>query len=66
MTLRVSIDPTKCAVTGQCWAIAPDIFRLGGDNVAEVTADSFEDSKLAEIEEAEFSCPVAAITFIQE
>lgn len=57
--MKVRVDPTICVATGSCEAIAPTVFRVGEENVAEVLdPDSVDEATLREATE---SCPVGAI-----
>jgi ferredoxin len=50
-----------CAGTGQCVAVAPDLFQLGDDGLSTVIGDLDSDERLAAARKAAGLCPMAAI-----
>lgn len=65
MSVLVKVNPKKCGANGQCWQIAPNAFRLGPYEVAEVVAPEFSEVDLPLLRSAEESCPTGAITVIE-
>ena len=62
--MKAEVDPRQCARTGYCVEVAPELFRLGGEN-AEVLPASIDDPSLRELAiEAESLCPTAAIRLL--
>jgi ferredoxin len=63
-SLHVSVDRDFCAASGVCTGIAPKVFDLPADSdVAVVISDPVTDlEQIALVEEAEQSCPTAAIS----
>ena len=65
-TVDVVVDDTKCVGHACCVIAAPDVFDLPGNStvaqvlVAPLTADRSD--LVAQAEEAEAECPMAAIT----
>jgi ferredoxin len=58
--LRVTVDKTLCASTGNCVMIAPDVFRFDGDElVHEASPDA---AHRALVGNAADVCPTQAIT----
>lgn len=58
--MALNVDKEKCLGCGSCAALAPNTFKMGDDNKAEVvnpTGDSPE-----EIKTAAEACPTEAIT----
>lgn len=59
----IELDHATCIVSGMCASVAPDLFRVAGDNseivviLPEVPAELVSDAINAEI-----CCPVEAIT----
>jgi len=59
--MRVNINGNCCGY-GECVAVAPQLFKIGGANYAELLKEgelSGTDAELAQ--EASYSCPVEAI-----
>ncbi len=58
--MKVSVDPLRCAGTGYCVRLLPEVFRLGDRRTAEVW--QAPGPELAErVREAETLCPTNAI-----
>jgi ferredoxin len=62
--LRVAIDAAKCTGEGICVGIAPGVFDLNEDGLAEVVDPEGADQNT--IVEAAASCPTDAITVVDE
>ncbi|MEU2039179.1 ferredoxin [Nocardia niwae] len=58
--MRIVADRTLCAGHGMCEALAPDLFRVGGDGIV-VPADTVTSSDRDVIELVVDSCPVQAL-----
>ncbi|WP_063021489.1 ferredoxin [Nocardia niwae] len=58
--MRIVADRTLCAGHGMCEALAPDLFRVGGDGIV-VPADTVPSSDRDVIELVVDSCPVQAL-----
>lgn len=56
----MSIDEDVCIGSGTCVQIAPAVFELSDEGVAQVIAP--DAAELADLHRAEDSCPVAAIS----
>ena len=64
MAVKITIDRDKCVGAAACVAIGPEVFQLDDEDKATVL-----DPKAAPIEdikEAAESCPVQAITVVEE
>ena len=60
--MKLTIESAKCCGFGECVALAPDIFVLGGDNrVVFVTDGIVRAGDEDRAQEAAFSCPAEAI-----
>lgn len=59
MTRIVVTD--DCAGTGQCVAVAPDLFELDADGLSTVIAEPDTAERLEAAEKAAGLCPMAAI-----
>ena len=60
MSPRVSVDQDVCIGSGTCVQIAAGVFELNDEGVAQVVDETA--AELADLESAEGSCPVAAIS----
>lgn len=61
--IEVTVDPTKCLGYGICLGL-PQVFDMpSGSSVALVNEKYFDESLLADIEEAAANCPAAAIKY---
>lgn len=61
--IEVKVDPGKCLGYGICVGL-PEVFDMpAGSSAAVVNARYFDESLLAEIEEAAQNCPAAAIHY---
>ncbi len=59
--MRAFVDPMLCVCCGLCAQIAPGVFFIGKNNVAEVRADTTEQNRAA-VSDAIDCCPVSAIS----
>ena len=64
MTYFIRIDRSLCTGCAECVGIAPEVFRLGDDNVSMVLDPAGADDEL--ILDAARACPVDAITVMDE
>ncbi|MFA6349670.1 MAG: ferredoxin [Candidatus Omnitrophota bacterium] len=55
---KVTIDASTCVGCGLCEQSCPEVFKVEGDGVAHVKAQSCDKHNLAEIADL---CPVTAI-----
>ncbi len=60
MSPQVSVDEDVCIGSGTCVGIAPAVFQLSDEGVAQVIDRN--GAELADLHRAEDSCPVAAIS----
>ncbi len=60
--LHVKVDPVLCQGTGYCVRLAPDVFELGEDQIAQVLTAYPDDDRAEVMEEAAILCPTRAIT----
>ena len=60
---RIVIDRSLCSGFGSCTELAPDIFELDGEGLASVRVGTSDD---AAVLDAASSCPMAAISVIEE
>lgn len=60
--MKLYIESEKCCGFGECVALAPDLFRMGGDDRAQLTGDGTVGEADAErARTAAFACPAEAI-----
>jgi ferredoxin len=57
--VRVNVDESLCAATGQCEMICPEVFEV--DMVAEVKMEYPDPALHSQVREAAESCPTGAI-----
>ena len=62
---RAYVNPDLCIGCGLCVSIVPEVFQLNADGISEVYALTPED-KRDEVYEAVDSCPVKAISIVDE
>jgi ferredoxin len=64
MPYGIKIDRSLCSGFAECVGIAPEVFRLGTDNISVVVdAEAGDDETVLDAARA---CPVDAITVIDE
>jgi len=59
MAKKVTVDQGLCIGCGLCNSMAPDVFEMGPDGLAETIADTTDN---ADVDDAAASCPAGAIT----
>ena len=64
MSYRIKIDRSLCSGYAECVGLAPEVFRLGDDNVCLVLDPEGDDDEA--ILDAARGCPVDAITLFDE
>jgi ferredoxin len=65
--MRVSVNQSKCSGFASCMLVAPDVFDIDeAENVAIVLEPSPPESRRAKVEEAVRSCPMRAITLVED
>jgi ferredoxin len=60
--MRVVIDELLCEGHALCMGIAPDIFHVGDDDLAQVLMDDVPESRRDDVANAVRSCPKQAIS----
>jgi ferredoxin len=60
---RIAIDRSLCSGFGSCAELAPQIFALDDEGLASVRAGTSDD---AAVLDAAASCPMAAISVVEE
>ena len=59
---RIEVDRDRCASTGGCEAVAPDVFEVGDDGVLVVLRPVPDDRNLPDVRTAVRTCPTRALT----
>ena len=60
--MRVAYDESRCAATGICESLAPDVFEVGDDGwLVVLEVEPAEDRRTAVVE-ACAACPTGALT----
>lgn len=61
--MKITVDQTKCAVSGQCVMTAPEVFdQREEDGVVTLLQDSPPAELAAAVRDAAMLCPAQAIT----
>jgi ferredoxin len=63
--MRVSVDGERCAGSGQCVDVAPQVFRQGEDGVSSVIEQPSAEHEAA-VREAWDTCPVMAVEISED
>lgn len=58
----VTVDAEACVGTGQCEMVAPAVFTVGDEGVAEVDPVAASSAETALLRRATRNCPTGAIT----
>jgi ferredoxin len=64
MPYKIKINRSLCAGYAECVGIAPEVFKLGDDNISVVTDVERADDET--VLDAARACPVDAITVIDQ
>ena len=59
--MKAFVDPEKCIGCGLCASIAPEIFEMNDDDLAEAIQDDLTDSQIPEAKDCVEQCPTEAI-----
>ena len=59
--MRVEVDRDLCESNAVCVGVAPDIFDLGDDDLAQVLIDEVPQGRADEVREAVGLCPKIAL-----
>lgn len=62
MSMKIEVDVDKCVAVGTCTALAPAVFDQRDDDGSVILLDPAPpESEHAQVREAAFLCPAAAI-----
>ena len=57
---RIEVDRDRCASTGGCEALAPDVFEIGDDGALVVLRPEPDERDLPDVRAAVATCPTRA------
>jgi ferredoxin len=63
--MRIEVDRDRCASTGGCEALAPDVFRMGEDGVLVVLRPDPDGADLPDVRTAVAACPTRALSLTE-
>lgn len=63
--MRIEVDREKCASTGGCEAVAPDVFEIGDDGALVVLRPEPGPADLPDVRKAVQACPTRALTLVE-
>lgn len=63
--MRVMVDQVKCTGHGICEELAPDVFEIDDDGIAQVMIAEVHGAALADVQAACVRCPTQAITLLE-
>jgi ferredoxin len=63
--MRIEVDRDRCASTGGCEALAPDVFEIGDDGALVVLTPEPAEADLADVRNAVAGCPTRALSLIE-
>ncbi|MCC6380946.1 MAG: ferredoxin [Dehalococcoidia bacterium] len=62
--MRVVVKAELCEGNGKCEAAAPEVFRLGEDDLSRVLVDEVPEALLPRVEQAIRLCPRQALAWV--
>jgi ferredoxin len=63
--MRIEVDRDRCASTGGCEALAPDVFEIGDDGALVVQTPEPDEADLADVRNAVAGCPTRALSLAE-
>ena len=60
--MRIVHDEARCASTGMCEAVAPDLFEIRDDGWLYVLDSTPGEGRRADVEQAVAACPTGALS----
>lgn len=64
--MKVRVDPDRCEGHAKCQAAAPEVFRVGDDDLSVVIMDDIPESLRPKVDRAIRLCPRQAISWVSE
>lgn len=62
--MRVIVDPGLCEGNAVCSNVAPEVFVVGDDDLAQVKMDPIDEALRAKVDLAVRRCPRQALTLV--
>lgn len=59
--MKVKVNPDVCIGCGACQAIAPDVFEINDDGIAQEISEEVKEEFVEDATDAKEGCPVNAI-----
>ena len=59
--MKVKVNPDVCIGCGACQAIAPDVFEISDDGIAQEISEEVKEEFVEDATDAKEGCPVNAI-----
>lgn len=59
--MKVKVNPDVCIGCGACQAIAPDVFEINDDGIAQEISEEVKEGFVEDATDAKEGCPVNAI-----
>jgi len=63
--MRIEVDRDRCAGTGGCEALAPQVFEIGDDGALVVLRPEPDEADLPDVRNAVAACPTRALTLAE-
>jgi ferredoxin len=64
--MKAQVDTKLCQGTAMCIAVAPDIFSLQANGIAEVLLDEVPVEFVADVRDAVLTCPASALSIVED
>ncbi len=61
---RVEVDRERCASTGGCEAVAPDVFEIGADGELVILQPEPPEELMPDVRQAIAACPTRALRLV--
>ena len=61
---RIEIDRERCASTGGCEAVAPEVFEIGDDGVLQILQPEPPEELMPDVRKAIDACPTRALRLV--
>lgn len=59
--MKVKVNPDVCVGCGACQGIAPDVFEINDDGIAQAISEDVKEEFVEDARDAKEGCPVNAI-----
>lgn len=61
---RVEVDRDRCASTGGCEAVLPEVFEIGDDGELQILQPQPPEELLPDVRQAVAACPTRALRLV--